>query len=52
MAIVKIKSRGNEYYQVRKGNRVIKTLGSEVKILQVFQYFEETYPTGKHTDLK
>ena len=41
MSIVKVKSRGKEYYQVRQGNKVIKTLGSEEKILKVFQYYAE-----------
>lgn len=41
MTIIKVKSRGKEYYQVRNGKEVIKTLGSEKKILKVFQYFED-----------
>ena len=50
MAIVKTKSRGKEYYQVRQGNKVIKTLGSEDKILRVFQYWEEHKKLKQDTD--
>lgn len=50
MSIVKSKSRGKTYYQVRKGKTVIKTLGSEAKILKVFQYYKENAEKEENTE--
>lgn len=50
MSIIKTVSRGKVYYQVRKGKKVVRTLGSEEKILVVFQYWDEMKLGKLNTD--
>ncbi len=52
MAVIKIKSRGRVYYQIRdKCSKVVMTLGSEDKIKKVFQYYMKNPPVLNNTDL-